>query len=41
MPKPAPVNTVDFFIRVVDDPFTYGRIAVAGALSDQRNASKG
>ncbi len=27
-------QTVDFFTPVVDDPFTYGRIAAANALSD-------
>lgn len=30
----AVVNTVDFFPPVVDDPFTYGQIAAANALSD-------
>jgi selenide,water dikinase len=30
----ALVNTVDFFPPVVDDPFTYGQIAAANALSD-------
>jgi selenide,water dikinase len=30
----AIVNTVDFFTPVVDDPFTYGEIAAANALSD-------
>jgi selenide, water dikinase len=30
----ALVNTVDFFTPVVDDPFTYGQIAAANALSD-------
>lgn len=30
----AIVQTVDFFPPVVDDPFTYGRIAAANALSD-------
>ena len=30
----AIVNTVDFFTPVVDDPFTYGQIAAANALSD-------
>jgi selenide, water dikinase len=30
----AIVNTVDFFTPVVDDPFTYGGIAAANALSD-------
>jgi selenide,water dikinase len=29
----AIVNTVDFFTPVVDDPFTYGQISAAGALS--------
>jgi selenide,water dikinase len=28
------VNTVDFFTPIVDDPFTYGQIAAANALSD-------
>jgi len=28
------VQTVDFFTPVVDDPFSYGRIAAANALSD-------
>jgi len=28
------VNTVDFFTPVVDDPFTYGQIAAANAMSD-------
>lgn len=28
------VNTVDFFPPMVDDPYTYGRIAAANALSD-------
>jgi selenide, water dikinase len=31
---PALVQTVDFFTPVVDDPFTYGEIAAANALSD-------
>jgi len=31
---PALVQTVDFFTPIVDDPFTYGRIAAANALSD-------
>jgi selenide, water dikinase len=30
----ALVHTVDFFTPIVDDPFTYGRIAAANALSD-------
>jgi len=30
----AVVNTVDFFPPVVDDPFTFGQIAAANALSD-------
>jgi len=30
----AIVNTVDFFTPVVDDPFTYGQISAANALSD-------
>jgi len=30
----ALVQTVDFFTPVVDDPFTYGQIAAANALSD-------
>jgi len=33
-PDLALVNTVDFFTPVVDDPFTYGQIAAANALSD-------
>lgn len=31
---PALVQTVDFFTPIVDDPFTYGQIAGANALSD-------
>jgi selenide,water dikinase len=31
---PALVQTVDFFTPIVDDPYTYGRIAAANALSD-------
>ena len=30
----ALVLTVDFFAPIVDDPFNYGEIAVANALSD-------
>jgi selenide,water dikinase len=30
----ALVQTVDFFTPIVDDPFDFGRIAVANALSD-------
>ena len=30
----AIIQTVDFFPPIVDDPFTYGEIAVANALSD-------
>jgi selenide,water dikinase len=30
----ALVQTVDFFAPIVDDPFTFGRIAAANALSD-------
>ena len=33
-PDLAIVQTVDFFPPVVDDPFTFGEIAVANALSD-------
>jgi selenide,water dikinase len=32
--KRALVQTVDFFTPIVDDPFTYGEIAAANALSD-------
>ena len=28
------VSTVDFFMPIVDDPFDFGRIAAANALSD-------
>jgi selenide,water dikinase len=28
------VTTVDFFTPVVDDPFDFGRVAAANALSD-------
>src|SRR6188472_1160226 len=31
---PALVQTVDFFTPIVDDPFAYGEIAAANALSD-------
>jgi selenide,water dikinase len=31
---PALVQTVDFFTPIVDDPYTYGRIAAANSLSD-------
>ena len=30
----ALVQTVDFFAPIVDDPFTYGRVAAANAMSD-------
>jgi selenide,water dikinase len=33
-PDLAVVNTVDFFPPLVDDPYEYGRIAAANALSD-------
>ncbi len=32
--KTALVQTVDFFTPIVDDPYTFGQIAVANALSD-------
>ena len=31
---PALVRTVDFFTPIVDDPYTYGQIAAANAVSD-------
>jgi len=31
---PAMVQTVDFFTPIVDDPYTYGQIAAANAVSD-------
>lgn len=33
-PECALVQTVDFFTPIVDDPFTFGRIAAANSLSD-------
>lgn len=33
-PECALVQTVDFFTPIVDDPFTFGRISAANALSD-------
>ena len=33
-PDQALIQTVDFFTPMVDDPFTYGRIAATNALSD-------
>ena len=33
-PDLAIVNTVDFFTPIVDDPYTFGQIAAANALSD-------
>jgi selenide,water dikinase len=33
-PEVAIVNTVDFFTPVVDDPYTFGQIAAANAMSD-------
>jgi selenide,water dikinase len=28
------ISTTDFFLPIVDDPFTFGRIAATNALSD-------
>jgi selenide,water dikinase len=33
-PDCALVQTTDFFTPIVDDPFSYGQIAAANALSD-------
>jgi selenide, water dikinase len=33
-PDLAVVNTVDFFTPVVDDPYTFGQVAAANAMSD-------
>ena len=33
-PELALVQTVDFFAPIVDDPYTFGQIAAANALSD-------
>ena len=33
-PELALVQTVDFFTPIVDDPYTFGAIAAANALSD-------
>ncbi|MCE7055717.1 selenide, water dikinase SelD [Algoriphagus sp. AGSA1] len=33
-PELAVINTVDFFTPIVDDPFDFGRIAAANAISD-------
>ena len=33
-PRQALVQTIDFFTPLVDDPFTFGQIAAANALSD-------
>ncbi len=33
-PELALVQTIDFFTPIVDDPYTYGAIAAANALSD-------
>ena len=30
----AIIQTIDFFTPIVDDPFTFGRVAAANALSD-------
>ncbi len=32
--KLAMIQTVDFFTPIVDDPYTFGQIAAANALSD-------
>ena len=32
--RPALVQTVDFFTPIVDDPYAYGQIAAANAVSD-------
>ena len=34
LPNLALVQTVDYFPPIVDDPYTFGRIAAANALSD-------
>ncbi|OGQ52215.1 MAG: selenide, water dikinase SelD, partial [Deltaproteobacteria bacterium RIFCSPLOWO2_02_FULL_57_26] len=33
-PDLAVVNTVDFFPPIVDDPYTFGQVAAANAMSD-------
>ena len=33
-PEIALIQTVDFFTPVVNDPYTFGQIAAANALSD-------
>ena len=33
-PDLAIVNTVDFFTPIVDDPYIFGQVAAANALSD-------
>ena len=33
-PEIALVQTVDFFAPIVDDPYDFGRVAAANALSD-------